>query len=111
MTPFLSRALKVLLQRHGPLTPCASSFLTILLTEYLSLPILSPRRKILETRIGKKQLEKYLKAKEEEDMNKRWLNEKTMACTGCGVQVEKNEGMFFMLFGAVGATMVLIGFG
>jgi E3 ubiquitin-protein ligase RNF14 len=60
--------------------------------EYMNLPENSPERALMERRYGRANLRR-LKAKFEEDQaNKKWLDEATMTCPGCRIKVEKSHG-------------------
>lgn len=43
----------------------------------------------MEARRGKSNLDRMVSKWQEEEDNKKWLEEKTKACAGCGVRVEK----------------------
>jgi E3 ubiquitin-protein ligase RNF14 len=57
--------------------------------EYLSYPEGSSERLKMEARRGKSNLDRMVSKWQEEEDNKKWLEEKTKACAGCGVRVEK----------------------
>lgn len=77
---------------HGPLTDCPISFAETFLIEYMELPVDSPKRVNIERRFGKTNLRRMVAKYEEEQMNKKWLEDSTMACPGCHVHVEKSLG-------------------
>lgn len=76
---------------HGPHTPCAFSKASAIVEEYLSLPEGSDERLRIEQRRGKSNIERMVAKWREEEENKKWLAEKTRACSGCGVRVEKRS--------------------
>jgi E3 ubiquitin-protein ligase RNF14 len=43
----------------------------------------------MEARRGKTNIERMVAKWREDEENKKWLEEKTRACSGCGVRVEK----------------------
>ena len=57
--------------------------------EYLSYPEGSEERIRLEMKKGKGNLERLVAKFREDEENKNWLQERTRACAGCGVRVEK----------------------
>lgn len=74
---------------HGPHTPCAFSKASAIVQEYLSYPEGSDERLRIEARRGKSNIERMVAKWREDEENKKWLDEKTRACSGCGVRVEK----------------------
>ncbi|ESK85858.1 e3 ubiquitin-protein ligase rnf14 [Moniliophthora roreri MCA 2997] len=77
---------------HGPHTDCPISASETVVREYLALPDDSPERTTMERRFGKKNIQKLVRTFNEEQANKKWLEASTMACPGCGVNVEKSLG-------------------
>ena len=57
----------------------------------------------MEQRRGKKNIERMVGKYLEEEENKKWLDERTRACAGCGVRVEKSHGCNHMTCGRCGA--------
>lgn len=55
----------------------------------MSYPEGSEERQRLELRKGKGNLERLVAKWREDEENKKWLQEMTRACAGCGVRVEK----------------------
>jgi len=43
----------------------------------------------MELRRGKRNLEKMVAQWQEDEDNKKWMEDKTMPCAGCGVRVER----------------------
>ena len=76
---------------HGPHTPCAFSKASAIVQEYLSFPEGSEERLRMESRRGKSNIERMVAKWREDEENKKWLEEKTRACSGCGVRVEKRS--------------------
>ncbi|PWN49858.1 RWD-domain-containing protein [Violaceomyces palustris] len=76
---------------HGP-TPCPLSFHVSLLEKYLATEEGSPERQRLENTYGKAFLEKFIKQHEEDQANKKWLEEHATPCPSCGVRIEKSFG-------------------
>lgn len=76
---------------HGPHTPCAFSKASAIVQEYLSFPEGSEERSRMESRRGKSNIERMVAKWREDEENKKWLEEKTRACSGCGVRVEKRS--------------------
>ncbi|KAK7025550.1 hypothetical protein VNI00_015903 [Paramarasmius palmivorus] len=77
---------------HGPITACPISTSETIVLEYLALPEDSAQRTTMERRFGKKTIIKLIDTYHEEQANKAWLEASTMACPGCGMNVEKNLG-------------------
>jgi E3 ubiquitin-protein ligase RNF14 len=50
----------------------------------------------MELRRGKRNLEKMVAQWQEDEENKKWMEEKTMPCAGCGVRVERRYVDQFM---------------
>jgi predicted RNA-binding Zn-ribbon protein involved in translation (DUF1610 family) len=57
----------------------------------------------MEQRRGKKNIDRMVAKYLEEEENKKWLDERTRACAGCGVRVEKSHGCNHMTCGRCGA--------
>jgi E3 ubiquitin-protein ligase RNF14 len=74
---------------HGPHSPCAFAAGSSLVQEYLSYAEGSFERQKMELRRGKRNLEKMVAQWQEDEENKKWMEEKTMPCAGCGVRVER----------------------
>jgi E3 ubiquitin-protein ligase RNF14 len=74
---------------HGPHSPCAFTAGSSLVQEYLSYAEGSFERQKMELRRGKRNLEKMVAQWQEDEENKKWMEEKTMPCAGCGVRVER----------------------
>jgi E3 ubiquitin-protein ligase RNF14 len=74
---------------HGPHAPCAFTTASVIVEEYLSYPEGSPERLKMEIRRGKRNIEKMIAKWQEDEENKKWMEEKTMPCSGCGVRVER----------------------
>lgn len=51
----------------------------------------------MEIQKGKGNLERMVAQWQEDEDNKRWINDKTKACPGCGVRVEKRSVVFLQL--------------
>ncbi|ORX36001.1 hypothetical protein BD324DRAFT_581472 [Kockovaella imperatae] len=84
---------------HGPHTPCAFPQTSALVLEYLSYPEGSFSRLAMEKRRGKANLERMVAQWREDQENRKWLESKTRACSGCGVRVEKSHGCNHMTCG------------
>ena len=84
---------------HGPHTPCAFPQTSVLVLEYLSYPEDSDARRAMEMRRGKANLDRMVSQYREDQENKRWLESRTRACSGCGVRVEKSHGCNHMTCG------------
>jgi E3 ubiquitin-protein ligase RNF14 len=87
---------------HGPHTPCAFPQTSALVLEYLSYPEGSRQRADMEARRGKTNLERMVAKWQEDEANKKWLENSTRACAGCGVRVEKSHGCNHMTCGRCG---------
>jgi E3 ubiquitin-protein ligase RNF14 len=74
---------------HGPHTPCAFPQTSAIVLEYLSYPENSGGRRRMEVQKGKGNLDRMVAQWYEDEANKKWLQESTRACSGCGVRVEK----------------------
>ncbi|KZT06754.1 RWD-domain-containing protein [Laetiporus sulphureus 93-53] len=77
---------------HGPLLDCPVSATESFVLEYLALPEDSPERVLMERRFGRTNMRKLVAKYEEEQANKRWLEQSTMECPRCHVHVEKSLG-------------------
>jgi E3 ubiquitin-protein ligase RNF14 len=60
--------------------------------EYLAYEEGSEKRHLMELRFGKTILRKLVAKYQEEQLNKKWLAESTMACPGCSLSIEKSLG-------------------
>jgi hypothetical protein len=80
---------KFILSRHGPHVDCMPESIAL---DYLALPPVSPSRAIMEHKFGKGRLVKLVSKYKEEQANKKWLADSTMACPGCRVHIEKSHG-------------------
>ncbi|KAI0961290.1 hypothetical protein AcV7_000428 [Taiwanofungus camphoratus] len=77
---------------HGPLSDCPISVTESFVLEYMALPEDSSERRVMERRFGGKNIRKLVEKYEEEQANKQWLEQSTMACPSCHVHVEKSLG-------------------
>ncbi|KAL1762419.1 RWD domain-containing protein [Schizophyllum commune] len=77
---------------HGPITHCPISVSEKIVREYLELPEGSPERTALERKYGKGTITKLVATWENELANQKWIQDSTMACPGCRVNVEKSLG-------------------
>ena len=57
----------------------------------------------MEYRKGKGNLERMVQKYIEDEENKKWLEQRTRACAGCGVRVEKSHGCNHMTCGRCGS--------
>lgn len=73
-------------------TPCLLPTLPPFLSTYISLPPDSPMRSMLEKRYGAQNLQRMARQAIEDMGNKKWFEEKSRVCGGCGVRVEKSHG-------------------
>lgn len=60
--------------------------------EYMGLPEGSSERLVLERRFGATNIRRLVAKYQEEQANKQWLEQSTMACPSCHVHVEKSLG-------------------
>ncbi|KAK7463827.1 hypothetical protein VKT23_005764 [Stygiomarasmius scandens] len=81
---------------HGPLSACPISVSETLVREYLGHPENSPERLVIERRFGRGNILKLVATYEEEQLNKKWMEESTTPCPGCGTHVEKSLGCAHM---------------
>ncbi|KAI9635251.1 uncharacterized protein MKK02DRAFT_27103 [Dioszegia hungarica] len=88
---------------HGPHTPCSFPQTSLIVLEYLSYPEGSAERAQMEQRRGKSNLERMVARYVEDEENKKWLEQRTRACAGCGVRVEKSHGCNHMTCGRCGS--------
>jgi len=77
---------------HGPLSECKLSSSESLAAKYMALPEGSSERQLMERRYGRANLQRLVAQFEEDEANKKWLQESTMACPNCQVSVEKSHG-------------------
>ena len=80
------------LGRHGTINECAMSSTESFVLEYMAHPEGSPARESLEHRYGRANLRRLVAKYEEDRANKKWLDESTMACPSCRINVEKSHG-------------------
>ncbi|KAJ7462612.1 hypothetical protein B0H11DRAFT_2053559 [Mycena galericulata] len=77
---------------HGAVQECPISQAETVVLEYLASPEDSQERKLMELRFGKTILRKLVARYQEEQLNKKWLADSTMACPGCSLNIEKSLG-------------------
>lgn len=77
---------------HGPLSDCPISETEAFVLEYMGLPEGSSERLVLERRFGATNIRRLVAKYQEEQANKQWLEQSTMACPSCHVHVEKSLG-------------------
>ncbi|KAH9947645.1 hypothetical protein B0H21DRAFT_314307 [Amylocystis lapponica] len=77
---------------HGSITDCPISATESFLLEYMALAEGSAEREAMERRFGRENMRKLVAKFEEEQANKKWLEQSTMACPTCHVHVEKSLG-------------------
>ncbi|KAI0085624.1 RWD-domain-containing protein [Irpex rosettiformis] len=77
---------------HGTINECTMSSTETFVMEYVQLPEGSAGRELLERRYGRKNLRRLVAEYEENQANKKYMDESTMACPGCRVKVEKSVG-------------------
>ncbi|KAJ7655058.1 hypothetical protein DFH06DRAFT_1201477 [Mycena polygramma] len=77
---------------HGAVQDCPISQAESVVLEYLAFEENSKERKLMELRFGKTILRKLVAKYQEEQLNKKWLTESTMACPGCSLNIEKSLG-------------------
>jgi E3 ubiquitin-protein ligase RNF14 len=51
-----------------------------------------PHRELIERRYGKANVTRLVRKFEEDQANKKWLDQSTMGCPSCHVKVEKSMG-------------------
>ena len=61
-------------------------------------------REALERRYGRENVRRLVRVHEEERENRRWMESRTMACTGCKAPVEKSHGCSHMTWCAIFAV-------
>ena len=79
-------------RRHGPISECPLTSTESFVLEYMQLPEGSSQRELLERRYGKTNLSRLVAKYEEDQANKKWLDQSTMACPSCHIKVEKSVG-------------------
>ncbi|KAJ7275279.1 hypothetical protein B0H12DRAFT_1041911 [Mycena haematopus] len=77
---------------HGAVQDCPISQAESVVLEYLGYEEGSNERQLMDARFGKTILRKLVAKYEEEQLNKKWLAESTMACPGCSLSIEKSLG-------------------
>jgi len=77
---------------HGAVQDCPISQAESVVLEYLAFEENSKERQLMEARFGKIILRKLVAKYQEEQLNKKWLAESTMACPGCSLSIEKSLG-------------------
>ncbi|KAF7339852.1 KH domain protein [Mycena venus] len=77
---------------HGAVQDCPISQAESVVLEYLAFEENSKERQLMELRFGKIILRKLVAKYQEEQLNKKWLAESTMACPGCALSIEKSLG-------------------
>jgi len=82
---------------HGPLSDCPIQIAEKLVIEYMETTEDSPVRKTMERRYGKKNLDKLVAKYKEDQANREWLENCTVACPSCHVHVEKSMGCNHMI--------------
>jgi len=87
---------------HGAITDCPLNVTDEFVEGYMNLPAGSPDKLVLERRFGKAQLAKLVARHVEDQANRKWLQESTMACPNCNVHVEKTMGCNHMTCGKCG---------
>ena len=83
-----------IISRHGPLTPCTAYKGSLSVQEYLRLPDDSPRRRLIEQTLGRKNLAKLVQQYQEDEKNREWLENSTTQCPGCFVPCQKSQGLW-----------------
>jgi hypothetical protein len=78
--------------RHGPLSDCPIQIAEKLVIEYMESSEVSPKRKTMEQRYGRKNLKKLVAKHVADRATREWLEKSTMACPSCHVHVEKSMG-------------------
>ncbi|KAJ7630703.1 hypothetical protein FB45DRAFT_916314 [Roridomyces roridus] len=78
---------------HGSVQECPISHGETVVLEYLASEENSMERKTMEQRFGKKILQRLVAQYHEDQLNKKWLADSTMACPGCGLNIEKSLGL------------------
>ncbi|KAJ6574866.1 hypothetical protein B0H19DRAFT_1126090 [Mycena capillaripes] len=84
---------------HGAVEDCPISQAESVVLEYLAFEVDSNERHLMEQRFGKIILRKLVAKYQEEQLNKKWLDESTMACPGCSLNIEKSLGCNHMTCG------------
>ncbi|KAL6304222.1 hypothetical protein BKA93DRAFT_733706 [Sparassis latifolia] len=77
---------------HGPLSECTIASSDSLVSRYMELPEQSPERQLIDRRYGRANLLRLVAKYEEDQANRKWLEQSTMACPTCQVHVEKSIG-------------------
>lgn len=76
---------------HG-LAPCSSDITSKFLEQYMTLEEGHPERIALERRFGKAQLARLVSKMQEDEENRKWLEQSTTKCPNCLVSCEKSYG-------------------
>lgn len=58
----------------------------------MGLPEGAPERRVLEQRYGIANIRRLVAKHLEDEANKKWMDESTMACPSCNIKVEKSAG-------------------
>ncbi|KAI0042668.1 hypothetical protein FA95DRAFT_1635888 [Auriscalpium vulgare] len=82
---------------HGSLTDCPIPVAEKFVLQYMELPEEAPEKIVLEKGYGKKNIARLVAKYREDQANRSWLDESTMACPRCGVHVEKSMGCNHMI--------------
>ncbi|KIJ68739.1 hypothetical protein HYDPIDRAFT_81319 [Hydnomerulius pinastri MD-312] len=77
---------------HGPLSACPLPLTSQFILTYLSAPSDSAQRRSIEQRYGRSNVLRLVKQHQEDQENKKWMDESTMACPGCEIHIEKSVG-------------------
>ncbi|KAJ7786064.1 hypothetical protein B0H16DRAFT_1489038 [Mycena metata] len=73
-------------------TYCSISHSEAVVLEYLAFEEGSRERELMELRFGRIILRKLVAKYQEDELNKKWLTDSTMACPGCTLNIEKSHG-------------------
>lgn len=77
---------------HGPISECPLTSTESFVLEYMECPAGSPQRELIERRYGKANITRLVAKYEEDQANKKWLDQSTMTCPSCHIKVEKSVG-------------------
>ncbi|KAJ7169643.1 hypothetical protein C8R46DRAFT_1089489 [Mycena filopes] len=77
---------------HGAVQGCSIPHSEAVVLEYLAFEEDSKERALMENRFGMTVLRKLVAEYQEEQLNKKWLTESTMACPVCLLNIEKSMG-------------------
>ncbi|KAF7789854.1 hypothetical protein EIP86_000802 [Pleurotus ostreatoroseus] len=77
---------------HGPLSDCPLSATDSFVSKYMALEDGDPEKRFLEQRYGIANLRRLVAKYKEDEANRQWFAQSTMACPSCHVKVQKSVG-------------------